>query len=140
MGCAPHCSVETGAVERAHFLIKTASCRPRGGLADFDDMGADVVATQRARCSNPVMAVENVVLTTPGPHFDGWEWLTLAHGDQDTTQPGGWPRSLTGRKFRSNNFDTSVHRTHDAGDRDELFAVVAELPVIVTDVLQKRKG
>jgi hypothetical protein len=62
-------------------------------------MGADVVATQSARRCNPMMAVENVVLTVPSPHFDGRERLTLAHGDQDAAQAGAgsltdWPEVL----------------------------------------------
>ena len=44
-------------------------------LTHFDDMGADVVATHSARCCNPMMAVENVVLTVPSPHLDRRERL-----------------------------------------------------------------
>src|SRR5215207_8370015 len=65
-------------------------------LIHFDDMGADVVASHSASCCNPMMAVENVVLTVPSPHLDGRERLTLAHGDQYAAQAGAgslteWP-------------------------------------------------
>src|SRR5918994_6001109 len=57
-------------------------------LNHFDDMSADVVATQGPGCCDPMMAVENVVLAAPCPHLDGREWLALAHGDQYVAQAG----------------------------------------------------
>ena len=42
-------------------------------LNHFDDMSADVVATQGPGCCDPMMAVENVVLAAPCPHLDGRE-------------------------------------------------------------------
>ena len=41
-----------------------------------------------------MMAVENVVLTVPSPHFDGRERLTLAHGDQYAALPRGRPTAV----------------------------------------------
>jgi hypothetical protein len=108
-------------------------------LTHFDDMGADVVATHSARCCNPMMAVENVVLTVPSPHLDGRERLTLAHGDQYAAQAGvgsltEWP------EVPVEQLRCAVDRPHDAGDRDELFAAIPKLPVIVGGILQNGKA
>jgi hypothetical protein len=108
-------------------------------LTHFDDMGADVVATHSARCCNPMMAVENVVLTVPSPHLDRRERLTLAHGDQYAAQAGvgsltEWP------EVPVEQLRCAVDRPHDAGDRDELFAAIPKLPVIVGGILQNGKA
>src|SRR5829696_1985092 len=107
-------------------------------LTHFDDMGADVVASHSASCCNPMMAVENVVLTVPSPHLDGRERLALAHGDQYAAQAGAG--SITDRPEVSvEQLRCLVNRPHDAGDRDELFAGLPKLPGRAGDLLQQRK-
>ena len=84
-------------------------------------MGADEVATYSTSGGNPVMAVENVVPAAPGVHLDGRQRLTLAHGHQDAAQPGAG--LVTDRpKVPVEQLRCAIHRTDDAGDRDELFA------------------
>ena len=93
-------------------------------------MSADVVATQSARCCDPVVAVENVVLPVPSPDFDGRERLTLAHDDQDAAQADAG--SVTdGPEVPVEPLRCAVDRTDDAGDRDELFAYLPKVPVVV---------
>ena len=101
-------------------------------------MGADVVPPQSACCSNPVMAVENVVLAAPSPDVDGRERLTLAHGDQHAAQSCAgsitdWPEPAV------EQMGSAVDRPHDAGERDELLAGVPKLRVFVDDILQNWK-
>ena len=62
--------------------------RPTAISANLNDMGADVVATQRARCGDPVMTVIDVIIATPSPYLDGRERLTPAHRDRRAGQPG----------------------------------------------------
>src|SRR5512133_3602187 len=108
-------------------------------LNHFDDMSADVVGTQGPGCCNPMMAVENVVLSAPSPHLDGREWLTLAHGDQYAAQAGA--SSITdGPEVRVEELRCAVNRPHDAGDRDELFAGLLKLPRLAGDFLQQRES
>ena len=96
-------------------------------------MSADVVATQSARCCDPVVAVENVVLAVPSPDFDGWERLTLPHDDQDAAQ--ACAGSVTdGPEVPVEPLRGAVDGTDDAGDRDELFPSLPKVPVVVSDV------
>jgi hypothetical protein len=108
-------------------------------LNHFDDMSADVVATQGPGCCDPMMAVENVVLAAPCPHLDGWEWLNLAHGDQYAAQAGA--SSITDRpELPVEQLRCAVSRPYDAGDRDELFTGLPKLPGLPGDLLQQRKS
>jgi hypothetical protein len=108
-------------------------------LNQFDDMSADVVATQGPGCCDPMMAVENVVLAAPRPHLAGREWLTLAHGDQYAAQAGA--SSITDRpEVPVEQLRCAVNRPHDAGDRDELFAGLPKLPGLAGDLLEQRKS
>ena len=122
--------------------LRPSNLQPLGVVArqldHFDDMSADVVATQGPGCCDPMMAVENVILAAPCPHLDGREWLTLAHGDQYAAQTGA--SSVTDRpEFPVEQLRSAVNRPHDAGDRDELFAGLPKLPRPAGDVLQQRK-
>jgi len=84
------------------------------------------------------MAVENVVLAAPCIHLDGWQRLTLSHGEQDAAQSGvgsrtHWPEAPV-EYLRS-----TIDRAHDPGDRDELFTGVPKLPIILCHLPQQRK-
>jgi len=121
------------------FLTEMPYLADQSVSAHFNDMSADVVATERARCCDPVVAVENVVLTVPCPDFDGWERLTLAHDDQDAAEAGAG--SVTdGPEVPVEPVRCAVDGTDDAGDRDELFADLPKVRVVVSDVPQNRKA
>lgn len=86
-------------------------------LNHLDDMSADVVATQGSGCRDPMMAVENVVLATPGPYVDGREWFTLTHGDQYAAHAGA--SSIADRaEVPVEQLRSAVNRPHNAGDWD----------------------
>ena len=102
-------------------------------------MSADVVTTQSARCCDPVVAVENVVIAVPSPDFDRRERLTLAHDDQDAAEAGAGS-VIDGPEVPVEPVRCAVDGTDDAGDRDELFADLPKVPVVMSDVPQNGKG
>jgi hypothetical protein len=85
------------------------------------------------------MTVENVALAAPSPDLYGRERLTLAHGDQDAAQPGAG-LGHCGPEVSVEPLRCAVDRTDDAGERDELFAGIPNVPVVAGDVPQNRKG